>query len=77
MESAKRERDVAAKELKDVIRQAEKYRDSLNPSSRIMKQRIVRIEEKENHLRDIHYRYLDRAKIDLENDLETIRRQIR
>ena len=65
-----RERNVAAKELKDAIRQADKYRTSTNPSNRILKQRVAKVEEKENILRDCHYRYLEKAKIDLYDETQ-------
>ena len=58
MEAAKRERDIAAEELTDAIRQAERYITAPTPNAHFLRQRITRIEERENLLRDNHYKYL-------------------
>ena len=68
MEAAKRERDVAARELDDAIRQAIRYLDGTNPSQRLVQQRISKINEREERLRRCHYTYCDKAKISVEDD---------
>ncbi len=72
MEAAKRDRDIAAKELTDAIRQADKYINAPNPNTRLLKQRITRIEERETHFRECHYLYLDKAKLSYDDDNENI-----
>ena len=71
MEAARRERDIAAKELTDAIRQAEKYIAAPNPNGRLLRQRISRIEERELRLRECHYTYLDKAKISINDETES------
>ena len=71
MDAAKRERDIAAKELNDVIRQAQNYINTPNPNVRLLRQRIERIEDRELRLRDCHYKYLDKAKIAIDDDTES------
>ena len=68
MEAAKRERDVASRELSDAIRQAERYTKSTNRSLRIVKQRITKMNEKEERLRSYHYTYCEKAKIPFDNE---------
>ena len=47
MEAARLEREVAANELDDAVRQAEAYLGSTDPSTRLLKQRISKINDKE------------------------------
>ena len=70
MEAAKRERDVAARELEDAVRQATRYLDGTNPSQRLIQQRISKINEREERLRRCHYTYCDKAKISVEDDVQ-------
>ena len=63
MEAARLEREVASSELDDAVRQAEAYLGSTYPSTRLLKQRISKINDKEQRLRDAHYAYLEKAKI--------------
>ena len=70
-DAAKRAREVAAKELADAIRLAEKQLHAANPNLRILRQRITRIEEREARFRETHYTYLDKAKISLDDEDET------
>ena len=70
MEAARREREVAWRELGDAIRQAERCLRSDNPTSRLVKQRMKRIDEQQENLRRRHYTFLEKAKLSVENEDE-------
>ena len=68
MEAARRERDVAARELDEVVRQAHRYLTSTNPKPRLINQRITKINEREERLRHCHYTYLGKASISIDDE---------
>ena len=68
MEAAKRGRDVAAREVYEGIRQAEKYLSSTNPSVRLLKQRMSKVDQRVERLRECHYTYCEKAKIPVDNE---------
>ena len=71
MEAAKRERAVAAQELAEAIRQADRYLESTGPTTRLVNQRIAKINEREERLRYCHYTYCEKAKIPLDDNEAT------
>ena len=70
MEGARKERETAIDELSNAIRQAQKYLKSTNPSTRIVQQRMSRVQEREEAFRHAHYMYCDKANISLDNEEE-------
>ncbi len=67
-DQALRERDASVIELNEAMRQVARYRISHNPSTRLMKQKIAKVEEKSDAFKQHHYTYCRLAKLDLNND---------
>ena len=67
-----RERDAAVIELNDAIRQVERYLNSHNPSIRILKQKIDKIDNKMEDLKLCHYEYSRKAKKALDDPEVTV-----
>ena len=68
MDAARRERDVASRELEEAIRQANRYLKSINPTPRLLQQRIARVNEREQRLRQCRYVYCEKAKISIDEE---------
>ena len=70
-DQALRERGASVVELKEAMRQVSRYRASHNPSTRIMKQKIAKVEEKSDAFKQHHYTYCRLAKLDLNDEEAT------
>ena len=68
MDAACRARVVASRELEEAIRQANRYLKSINPTPRLLQQRIARVNEREQRLRQCHYVYCEKAKISIDEE---------
>ena len=56
-DTALRERDTAAIEMHDAIRQVKKYLSSYNSSIRILKQKLSKVSEKGEEVKRCHFAY--------------------
>ena len=63
-EQARNEKDAAVIELTEAI-QVERYVGSHNPSTRILKQKLTKVDDKLENAKQSHYAYCRKAKIDL------------
>ena len=67
-EQAKRDRDTAVIEMYDAIRQVERYLSSHNPSIRILKQKITKVDDKKEGVKHCHFEYCRKAKVPVDDD---------
>ena len=65
---ASRERNAAIIELNETIRQLDRYLQSANPVTRIIKQKIEKIEQKSDVFKGSHYNYCRVAKVELSDE---------
>ena len=65
---AKESRALAAIELEEAIRQAQRYTTGYNPSTRIINQKTNRVREKEDEFKRCHYAYCEKAKLEISGD---------
>ena len=71
-ETSLRERDTAAIEMHDAIRQAKKYLSSCNPSIKILKQKLSKVSEKGEEAKQCHFAHCRKAKIELQTEGATL-----
>ena len=71
-ETSLRERDTAAIEMHDAIRQVKKYLSSCNPSIKILKQKLSKVSEKGEEAKRCHFANCRKAKIELQTEGATL-----
>ena len=71
-EQAKRDRDTAVIEMDDSIRQVERYLSSHNPSIRILKQKINKVDDKKECAKHRHFEYCHKAKVPVDDEDEKL-----